>query len=302
MTNPNAHKPHILVVGHGAGQKITRAGGVPVFTSQVDETAWQKVAKAGIHGMLLLGGGDVNPNLYGEDPRAPGVYGVSDCRDATEWYALEEARTRGIPIMGICRGNQIMNVHAGGTLHVDIQSLPHTHKWHQGSDARVVAVKGSRLAKAWGKREQWTIHIHHQAVRDLAPGYVASAFAHDGIIEAVEPVEGWELGVQFHPEMDDTNPAHQRIFNRFVLAAARAAGLPDSQPIQPKATQPAFSYGTGKPAVLEAHAKAASKPKRTSNPVTHAWKCGQCSVRFDKQIDFADHMVYLHGQMREALV
>lgn len=285
-------KARIAMMGSGAGGKILKAGGAFEYLGQTDVSAWRTVAKAGIHGLLLLGGGDVNPKLYTDETHGR-VYGVNDARDEAEWYALEEARTRGIPVMGICRGAQMMNVHAGGTLHIDIQSLPQTHKWHQGSDARVQAVKGSRLAKAWRSGEQWAVHIHHQAVKDLAPGYVATAFAHDGIIEAHESVDGWELGVQFHPEMDNENPAHQRIFDRFVMAAGRMHGIEVTpQPwVEPKRPTFAEAYVASRPQK--------AKVRKAIAPITRSWACGQCNVRFDEKIDFEDHMVYLHGQMRE---
>lgn len=296
-------KPTIVIMGHGAQGRIMRAGGVPKPLSQNLLNAWQTVEKKSIHGVLLLGGGDVSPKLYGEKAD-PSCYGMSDARDEAEWYVLEEARERGIPILGICRGSQMMNVHAGGTLHQNIQSLERTHAFHQGCDARVVAVKGSRLAKAWQKREQWSIHIHHQAVKDVAPGMVAAAYAHDGTIEAIESVSGWELGVQFHPEMDDKTAAHQRIFNRFVLAAARNAGLPDTVPALVK-PQAAYSYGgnMGTSSTRTPMALVAPKGthKRNSNPVTSAWRCGQCAVTFDHKIDFVDHMEVLHEQMAEVI-
>lgn len=288
MNDTDNARPVIVTMGASATGKIIKAGGKARYVSMTDKSAYEQVALSEVHGLLLLGGGDVNPNLYGAE-RDPKCYGIDDERDEAEWYALEEARTRGIPVLGICRGNQLMNVHAGGTLHQHIQRFEETHEFHQGHDARVVAVKGSRLAKAWGKREQWAVHIHHQAIKDLAPGYVASGFAHDGTIEAHEPVDGWELGVQFHPEMEADNHAHQRIFNRFVLAAARYAGLPDPVPAPPKAPaiKDATSHGLGSPV----------SRFKGANAVELSWRCGQCQIRFDKRNDYQDHMEYLHEQL-----
>lgn len=294
-------RPNIVVLG-GCSGPITMAGGRVTYVSAHDTDAWKVVANEHVDGLLLLGGGDVNPNLYGGE-RVSQVYGVDDVRDEAEWWALEEARMRGIAIMGICRGSQIMNVHAGGTLHEDIQSLKHTHQWHQGSDCRVVAVRGSRLAKAWRQREQWTIHLHHQAVKDVAPGFVPSAYAHDGTIEAIESVEGWELGVQFHPEMDSDTPAMQRIFNRFVLGAARLAGLPDSTPRRfVPDTKTAASHMMWWDREDEEHEsiKSASDsatvllPSKVSD-IKRSWRCTPCgNMLFDKKEDFNDHMLYLH--------
>ena len=297
-------RPNIAVLG-SVDDNIYTAGGNVVWVPSYDEDAWKTIGMADIDGVLLTGGGDVHPKWYGETPHKR-CYGFSELRDATEMAVLEEARLRGIPILGICRGSQIMNVHAGGTLHQHIQDFDHTHNWHQGSDCRVVATRGSRLAKAWTQREQWTIHIHHQAVKDVAPGYVVTARAHDGTIEATESVEGWELGVQFHPEMDDSKHA-QRIFDRFVLAAARNAGLPD--PIvpewKPKTKIGQAIYGWDSDTGWGAQAKttvaksasesAAVFTGNRNGPITKVWTCGQCSnIRFDERSDWIDHMQYLH--------
>lgn len=286
-TTSTTTRPTIAVMGHAFTQ-INRAGGKVRTLSQHDRAAYVALEQPEVVGLLLLGGGDVNPRLYDQEQN-PLCYGVDNARDEAEYFALEAARSRGIPIMGICRGSQMMNVHAGGTLHQDIQSFDHTHSYHRGNECRVVAVKGSRLAKAWRKREQWSIHIHHQAVDQVAPGMVASAYAHDGTIEAIESVEGWELGVQFHPEMDTANEAHQRIFNRFVLAAARFAGLPDPQPLPAKKpVQATFSYGMGR--------ETSHPTSRPKYPVSVSWRCGQHGIRFDVRGDYVDHMKYLHEQ------
>lgn len=275
-------KARIIVAGHGAIGHLTLAGADPEPVSQTSESAWLAMQDDNVHGLLLLGGGDVNPALYTSETHR-NVYGVNDARDRVESGLLQMARERGMPVMGICRGAQLMNVTAGGTLHLDIDSLPGTAHYHGGSIARVQASRGSRLARAWQNGNEPAQHIHHQAVKDVAPGYVATAFAHDGIIECIESVRGWEVGVQFHPEMSDA-PHHQRLFNAFVRAAARFGRLPEPVTLERK-PEPAY-------AALRASQGHAKRYDRW--PVSRAWRCGLCNIVFDVQHDWTDHMAFIH--------
>lgn len=280
-------KPRVLVLGHSTAP-IRDAGGeaITAWTGDVRAIAMVKNVDA----VLLTGGGDVDPSLYGQD-RHREVYGLSQDRDLVELEVLKRARERGIPVMGICRGAQIMNVEAGGTLHQHITDDPDVHKFHQGHDHRVQTVKGSRVATALGgvspDDDLWVISIHHQAVDRVADGFVATAWGLDGTVEAIEAVDRWWVGVQFHPEMAaGPTTRMQKIFNRFVAEAARVAGLP-----APRVSVPAtVKYAPVQP--LQIHAR---RPRPTGEPVLTRWRCFRCQVDFDLREDHVDHMHILHG-------
>jgi putative glutamine amidotransferase len=182
-------------------------------------------------GLLLTGGDDVHPARYGMRP-SPQLGAVSLERDALEWRALEIALTRGMPVLGICRGLQVLNVFLGGTLYQDLASeLPGAHGQSRGwGDAAhaVSVVEGSRLRRIIGAATLHSNSYHHQAVRALAPGLHAVAHAEDGVIEAVEtPEPGWVVAVQWHPERGAADaPADdpdRRLFAAFGAAVAEHA-------------------------------------------------------------------------------
>ena len=174
-------------------------------------------------GLLLTGGGDVDPALYGEiaspetDPPDPE-------RDAVEAALIDEALARDLPLLGICRGMQLLNVHFGGSL---VQHLPtvgrHVRRTSdRGLPAhRVVIEPGSMLASI-AHREMWEVNSrHHQAVARLAGGFkVCASDPEDGTVEAIElPVRRYVLAVQWHPENQVSNDREQRnLFESFAVA------------------------------------------------------------------------------------
>ena len=175
-----------------------------------------------LDGLVLTGGGDVDPLAYGEEP-APEVSGVSDVRDSSERALLAAALRADLPVLAICRGCQILNVELGGTLH---QHLPDVvgHVAHRTAplvfgDVEVGTVPGSTAAAVFGARPV-VLCSHHQAIRDLGRGLVQSAATDDGVIEAVElPAARFVLGVQWHPE----EQGDQRPFDALVAAAKEYA-------------------------------------------------------------------------------
>ena len=180
---------------------FARAGNTPLVLPA--ETNREVVARmlASVDVLLLCGGEDVDPSRYKTKP-SPRLETVNQRRDAWEWLLLDEAVKRRLPVIGICRGCQLINVYFGGTLWQDLPSERPGEVVHRGKDAchDVQIVAGSRLARSLGLNGSKVNTIHHQAVRDLAPGFRAVAFAADGVVEAIESDALPVVGVQFHPE------------------------------------------------------------------------------------------------------
>ena len=177
-------------------------------------------------GLLLIGGGDIDPTWYGET-RGRSVYGVDDMRDAFEVSLVRAALETRTPTLAICRGAQVLNVALGGTLEQDLGSLPDTLEHgdptvgeHLAHDVRLE--RGSRVANATGtERVSACVSHHHQAVAKVAEPLVATGWADDEVIEAIEHPEGWFVGVQWHPEVTcGTDPVQHRLFESLVRHAA----------------------------------------------------------------------------------
>jgi putative glutamine amidotransferase len=185
-------------------------------------------------GLVLSGGEDVDPALYGEAPsRALGR--VQRARDDMELRGLVCALQREMPVFGICRGAQVLNVHFGGTLYQDIDTqrpgeLKHQQKVGWGRDSHTVTVEpGSLLGSIVGEQRLFINSFHHQAVKDVGRELRVVARADDGLIEAIEhPRYPWLLGVQWHPERNEAStPAtdpDRRLFAGFRDAVAGYAG------------------------------------------------------------------------------
>lgn len=208
---------------------LRRAGAIPLAlggTPAVDPTSYL----TRFDGLLLVGGPDVDPSRYGEAAH-PAAYGLDPRRDEAEVVLSRAALAIGLPLFGICRGIQLLNVALGGTLwqHVADLDLPVSHGVPAGSGVPaahpVDVAQGSRLACLVGAaRVEGCVSIHHQAVRDVAPGLVATAWSPDGLVEAVEtPPEGpWCVAVQWHPERSAAeDPVQQALFDGFVARVGR---------------------------------------------------------------------------------
>jgi putative glutamine amidotransferase len=220
------------------------AAAVPLTPAQGEESIRRVLGVC--HGLLLTGGEDVDPARYGQTA-LPQVDEINPERDEMEIAAVHEAVRRGMPIMAICRGIQVLNVTLGGTLYQDIpsqlggdvlheQQAPVNERWHAGR-----VEPGSGLEHIFGSTALFINSFHHQAVRDLAPSLAATVWAEDGIIEGVEGREHpWMYGVQWHPERGEAHgPAgdhrdpDRRLFWAFVQACrefADGAGDPQGAP------------------------------------------------------------------------
>ena len=206
-------------------QGITAAGGVAMLLppQPVDSDIAERVLD-GLDGLVITGGKDVDPAAYGQQPH-PATDEPGRQRDAWEFALLDAGLKRGLPVLGICRGAQVLNVALGGTLH---QHLPDVigHSGHRAGNAvfstlPVRTVPGTRLAGLVGESVDAQCY-HHQAVAELGEGLIVSAWDADGVIEALElPGNGFVLAVQWHPE---ESLGDLRLFAAIVDAARSFAG------------------------------------------------------------------------------
>ncbi|MBF6589870.1 MAG: gamma-glutamyl-gamma-aminobutyrate hydrolase family protein [Ktedonobacterales bacterium] len=208
---------------------VERAGGLPLLIPPLQDADALVGLADRLDGLLLSGGGDLAPAHYGESPRPEcGVPEVE--RDVTELALARHALLAKLPVLGICRGHQVLNVALGGTLYQDISTaLPEArrHDCHdRARDYRAHSIEiepGSRLAAMLGTRQHAVNSLHHQALHRLGEGVRVLARAEDGIIEAIE-VRGhpFALAVQFHPEeLAPADEPSQRLFSAFVRACQR---------------------------------------------------------------------------------
>jgi putative glutamine amidotransferase len=209
---------------------VWRGGGLPVPLLDLREREALVEALGHVDGLILQGGADVAPGNYGEQPIKPEWAGDA-VRDRFEIAAIEVAIELGKPVLGICRGHQVLNVALGGSLYQDINHqiegmLVH-RDWHRYEviEHDVAVEPDSWLAWVFGTTSLLTNTVHHQAIKQLAAPLHVSARAPDGIIEAVEHIadDRWLVGLQFHPEWLDGSPVggpHRTrgnpVFERFV--------------------------------------------------------------------------------------
>ena len=217
-------------LNHTYRNGVTRAGGIPVLLAPVADDAVPHLLDR-LDGLLLTGGGDVDPTLYGGELTKE-MYEVDPGRDRFETALAREAFRRKMPVLAICRGIQILNVALGGSLIEDIPSeIGSDYHAKIGDEVfvahqRVQIDETCGLAALVGRTELEVNSIHHQALREVAGGIHPVAWAEDGVIEAIEADDpDWPLiGVQWHPEYlgevgDDSS---HKIFGAFINSAASA--------------------------------------------------------------------------------
>lgn len=211
---------------------IIEAGGIPVLLNITRDPAQIAQYADLVDGVLFSGGDDVNPAAYGEAQHW-NCGDVSPMRDEFEIQLLRTLLEKhpGKPILGICRGAQVLNVGMGGTLYQDLHSqLPDCIR-HQQKQISVYAshkaeiVPGTRLHAIYGADEVMVNSFHHQAVKEVGAGLTVSARAEDGVIEAIEmPEHPYFVAVQWHPERlveRDATSAHKALFSSFVQACRK---------------------------------------------------------------------------------
>ncbi|MBN1580476.1 MAG: gamma-glutamyl-gamma-aminobutyrate hydrolase family protein, partial [Anaerolineae bacterium] len=204
-------------------RSLALAGGAPVLIPlDLDERAYRTIYEQ-LDGILFPGGVDVAPRLYHQEP-LPQLGRVDDALDKTELLLARWALAEHIPVLGICRGIQLLNVAAGGSLYQDIPAqIPQalSHACPDTPSAHQVDIEpGTRLADALGTLSCWTNSRHHQAIKDVAPGFTVTAHASDGTIEGIEIVDApFFVGVQWHPEnLAPTDTQMLGLFQAFVHA------------------------------------------------------------------------------------
>ena len=217
-------------------QAVERAGGVPLVVAPLASLAHAEAVIEGCDGLLLTGGEDVDPARYGAT-RHPSVEVINPERDATEIELIDAAHARGVPVLAVCRGVQILNVAFGGTLVQDIPTErpgPIDHDPAGSRAARVHAIElepGSRLAAALGATHLDVNSFHHQAADRVGEGLRATAWSPDGLIEGLEWTgdDGWwAVAIQWHPEemVLGSEPAPDAgLFAEFVRRAGNQASL-----------------------------------------------------------------------------
>jgi putative glutamine amidotransferase len=208
---------------------VVAAGGLPLVLPSVEpDTAAAYLAR--IDGLLLTGGDDVDPSCYGRDPH-PELGEVDPARDRFEVALVRGARAAGTPVLGICRGIQLLNAAFGGTLVQDVPSEVTGAIQHQQRTVTMgeyghalAAVPGTRFARIAGAESFRVNSYHHQAVDRVADGLVVTARSPDGIVEGLEdPAHPFLEAVQWHPERLPEDRVTVRLLRAFVEAAAASA-------------------------------------------------------------------------------
>lgn len=230
VTNGRGVREERYFLKKAMADAVAEAGGVPLVLPFCVSTRQAARTVAGLDGLLISGGDfDITPSIYGER-RIPQCGPSIPARTRSELLLLTEAEKSGLPILGICGGCQLINVHFGGTLHQDIPTektgaLRHSQKEaHARATHEATVAPDTLLRKMTGAKKLKVNSTHHQAVKAPGRGMVVSAVAPDGIIEGIEAADGrWIAGVQWHPEFLTRIGAHRGIFKALVAAAGKRA-------------------------------------------------------------------------------
>jgi putative glutamine amidotransferase len=230
IENPRA-EPEVFRLRDDYVRSVEMAGGLPlIFAPGRPEDAAELLDHVG--GLVLTGGADIDPGLYGED-RHPELGPVFRQRDEFEIALCREALRRDLPVLAICRGHQVLNVATGGTLVQDIPSQvagagahdPDVERWETCHDVRILPA--TRLREILGTENVAVNSFHHQAVKQLGEGLVVSAHSPDGVVEGIEmPREArrFVVGVQWHPESFWDHPPGFRPLFEALVGAANGSG------------------------------------------------------------------------------
>lgn len=208
-------------------RSVSETGGIPFVIAPTDNEDVLRSQLEVCDALLLTGGADIDPVLFGEEA-VPLCDEANPRRDRFDWLCLRLAEEMNMPVFGICRGLQIMNAYYGGTLWQDLSlsdsTLRHSNKHNPETPTHEIKIEeDSFLGKALGKTNLRVNSVHHQAAREIAPGFKVTARANDGVIEAIEALEQpLRTAVQWHPEMLlDTQEESRVIFREWIQLAMR---------------------------------------------------------------------------------
>jgi putative glutamine amidotransferase len=207
-------------------ESVRAAGGVPILLPPGE--AKPEVVLSLVDGLIFVGGGDIDPTYFGGASH-PTVYGIDLERDEFELALARHCFDDPTPVLGICRGAQVLTVASGGDLIIDIPSEVGEALKHAGHPVRprhlVKIEEDSQLAQIVGAANISVTSSHHQAAREVPAGWRLAATAPDDVIEAIEyEAHPWMIAVQWHPEMDPDDRHHQLIFEALVEAARARMG------------------------------------------------------------------------------
>lgn len=216
-------------LGRDYSEAIEAAGGIPVHIALIPKADYISAVMDDLDGILLPGSNtDVDPHLYGDEPH-PKLGPVIPVKDQTDMLVLDEVEKRNVPLLAICFGMQVLNVHRGGTLIQDIESQIESPLKHEQGAPATRASHGIRVGEDGilagldaVRNSRGPIRVnssHHQAVRDVGRDLVATAWAKDGVIEAIEDTrcDRFAIGVQWHPELlTGHDEVSRELFSLFV--------------------------------------------------------------------------------------
>lgn len=223
-------------------EAVEAAGGAPMHISLLPQRDYISAVMNQMDGVLLPGSdSDVDPLRYGAEPH-PKLSTVVSIKDETDLLVLEEIEKRGMPLFAICYGMQVLNVSRGGTLIQDIgsqvaNSIKHEQGVPRDRPSHRIKIAKSGLVSELAQSETALVNSHHhQAIQNLGRELVATAWASDGLVEAVEDsrADRFALGVQWHPELGwKGDHLSQALFSRFIAATREYAGRTGSLPLEP---------------------------------------------------------------------
>jgi len=210
-----AIRSHGVVSSRRLLEAVWTAGGEPITYLPVENPNWAERLE-GIHGVLIPGGGDVNPKWYGEEPNTDELYGVDDLQDENDFSIAKYALDNGLPALAICRGFQLVNVLMGGSL-VQHMDKDHRNFIHQ------ITIEKDLEGLGLSKPTLESSCFHHQSIKKLGDGLEVLATASEGHVEALKiPSKAWAYGVQWHPEDNyRQNPQQLELFEKLVNEARK---------------------------------------------------------------------------------